>query len=164
MELHPALLAFHTRLDAAGVVAARHSDHLCVRLDLLCSVRVRYDGQRLRCEARVGLVSRGLATVATFGIAAGAVAGAALLGAALPIVVTAGTLGALAAGAETLRYLLTEATITRVTLLWELERAHSTQEGLFPADAGAAPLGALPPPAPELVPWPAGVQAPRHQG
>jgi hypothetical protein len=146
--LHPELLAFHARLDAAGIVAARHADHLCVRLALLCSVRIRYDGQRLSYEPRFGAVSRTLATHATFVAAAAAVGGLALTGAAVPIVVMGGTLGVLAVAYDAMRYLVTESAISRVTLLWGL--------GHPVAQSGAPSLvEALSPPGPELVPHPA---------
>jgi hypothetical protein len=147
--LHPELLAFHARLDAAGIVAARHADHLCVRLALLCSVRIRYDGQRLSYEPRFGAASRTLATHTAVGVAAAAVGGLALTGAAVPIVVTAGTLGVLAVAYDAMRYLVTESAITRATLLWGLEH---------PVDRSVAPppmVEVLSPAGPELVPHPA---------
>jgi hypothetical protein len=133
MMLHPELLAFHGRLEAAGLVAARHADHLCVRLALLCSVRVRYDGERLTYEHRFGGVTRAVATASTFGIATAAVAGLALTGAALPVILTAGSLGVLAVVYDAMRYIVTEGAVTRATLLWQ--SFHSS---------GAAPTPALP--------------------
>jgi hypothetical protein len=131
--LHPELARFQRRLEAGGTVVAVHADHLCVRLPLLVSLRVRYDGERLAFDPRFGAVSRGTATIAIFGVMNAAVVGAALGGVALPVVVAVGTIGVLAAAYEGLRYIVTESAITRVTLLWSSR-----------ADApGAPPLAAL---------------------
>lgn len=147
--LHPELLAFQARLEAAGFVAVRHADHVCVRLALLCSVRVRYDGARLTFEPRVGAASRTAVSVSTFGIAVAAVTGLVGTAAALPFVVAAGTLSALGVGWDALRYVLTEGAITRATLLWALAHPAGAPVVAFPAPANPPAPGALPPPSPE---------------
>src|SRR3954468_5632881 len=145
--LHPELLAFQARLEAGGLVVARHADHICVRLPLLCSVRVRYDGERIVYEPRIGAVSRTAATVSTFGIATAAVVGFAATAAALPTVVTVGTLGVLAVGYDVLRYLVIEGAMNRATLLWELRPGARTATETMPSSHGR---DALPSPNVEL--------------
>lgn len=118
MPLHPDLVGFGRRLEAAGIVAAVHSDHLCVRLPLLASVRVRYDGARLSFDPRFGAASRTVAVVSTFGSVSALVVGMTLAGIALPALVAAGSLGALASAYDVMRFIVTESAITRVTMLW----------------------------------------------
>jgi hypothetical protein len=116
--LHPELVNFQRRLDAAGVVVAVHSDHLCVRLTLLASVRVRYDGTRLTFEPRSGAASRAAATVVTLFAGTGGVIGLIVTGAALPMTIGVGILGVLGSAFDVMRYVVTESAITRVTMLW----------------------------------------------
>ena len=118
MTLHPELVEFQRRLEAVGVVAAVHSDHVCVRLPLLTSVRVRYDGARLAFEPRFGAATRGLATMSTFFAATAGVCALVFNGFALPYVVGIGVLGTLGAVFDAMRYVVTESAVTRVALLW----------------------------------------------
>ena len=156
MSLHPALVTFQRRLEAVGVVATPHGDHLCVRLPLLCAVRVRYDGARLTCEPRFATTSRNRATTVTGGGLGAAAAAFALLPAAAPLGLAAGALGALVVGYDLLGYVVTESAITRISLLWD--RAHAGESpsaeaiargtGTAPLHAPATAAGALPPPTP----------------
>ena len=55
----PETAALRAELERLGVVVAPHSDHLCVRLPLFASVRVRIDEQgRLDCEPMFGPLPR----------------------------------------------------------------------------------------------------------
>ena len=116
--LHPDLLGFERRLAAVGMVTAVHSDHLCVRLPLLASVRVRYDGARLSFDPRFGAASRTLAVVSTLISVSALVAGMTVAGIALPALVAVGAIGALAIAYDVMRFVVTESAITRVTMLW----------------------------------------------
>jgi hypothetical protein len=138
MALHPELLGFQRRLESSGMVVAAHGDHLCVRLPLLISLRVRYDGERLSFDPRFGAASRGTATVATFGVMNAAVVGAALSGVALPLVVAVGSIGAMAAAYEGLRYIVTESAITRVALLWAARSGPAASASPGALGSGAA--------------------------
>jgi hypothetical protein len=143
MALHPELVRFQHRLEGAGTVVAAHGDHLCVRLPLLISLRVRYDGERLAFDPRFGAASRTIATMATLGAVNVAVVGSVVAGLALPTLVGVCTVGVLAAVYETLRYVVTESAITRVALLW------GTRAG---AEAAASPLVGAGPAQPVRVP------------
>lgn len=139
VALHPELTGFATRLEAAGIVAAVHADHLCVRLPLLASVRVRYDGARLAFEPRFGAVSRTVATMSTLGSVSALLVGMTLSGIAVPALVAVGGLGALAGAYDVMRFVVTESAITRVTMLWAGTRERSTaQLGAGPATPLAA--------------------------
>lgn len=118
MALSPELTRFASRLEAAGIVTAAHADHLCVRLPLLASVRVRYDGARLSLEPRFGAVSRTVATMSTLGSVSALLVGMTLSGIAVPALVAIGGLGALAGAYDVMRFVVTENAITRVTMLW----------------------------------------------
>jgi hypothetical protein len=149
MALHPELARFQRRLEANGTVVAVHADHLCVRLPLLVSLRVRYDGERLAFDPRFGAMSRTAATVATFGAANAAVVGTLVAGVALPTLVAVCTIGVLATAYEALRYVVTESAVTRVVLLWgtRTEPAAPGAIGSGPAtpvrvDAAADPVHA----------------------
>ena len=139
-SLHPELLRFGRELEAVGVVAAVHADHLCVRLPLLASVRVRYDGERLSLEPRFGAVSRGVAVFGSFGTVTALIVGLTATGTALPALVAVGAVGTLAAAYDVMRFVVTEGAITRVTTLWALPR--DTGERDLLSSGAAAPLDA----------------------
>lgn len=155
MVLHPELVAFQGRLEEIGEVAALHSDHLCVRLPLLCAVRVRYDGSRLRCEPRFGATSRTAATAMSFAAAAAAVGGLLLADVAMPALITGGLLVVLATAYNVMRYVISEAAVTRVSLLWgtrltiaasaAVDRTHGQTRPLAPGDAPSALAAQTPP-------------------
>jgi hypothetical protein len=132
--LHPELLDFQRRLDAAGVVVAVHSDHLCVRLTLLASVRVRYDGTRLAFEPRFGAVPRATATASTFFAGTAGIIALIVTGAALPMTIGVGVLGVLGSAFDVMRYVVTESAITRVTMLWA-----TRSEASIPGILGSGP-------------------------
>src|ERR671932_2022184 len=54
----PDLAALRTELERLGLVVAPHGDHICVRLPMFTSVRVRSEGGRLRCEPLFGPLPR----------------------------------------------------------------------------------------------------------
>jgi hypothetical protein len=144
MPLHPELVSFQRRLEASGTVVAVHADHLCVRLPLLVSLRVRYDGQRLAFDPRFGAVSRMTGTMTTFSVVNVAVVGSAFAGIALPAVVAVCTVGVLAAAYEGLRYIVTESAITRVALLWGARADPSAALGSGPGQPFRTPAAADP--------------------
>ena len=135
MTLHPELVAFQRRLEAVGVVAAVHSDHVCVRLPLLTSVRVRYDGARLAFDSRFGAASSTVSTASSLLGATAAVAALIFISAPLPYVVGIGVLGTLGAVFDAMRYVVTESAVTRVALLWSA----FTGTAAAPGALGAGP-------------------------
>ena len=117
-SLHPELLRLGRQLESVGIVAAVHADHLCVRLPLLSSVRVRYDGERLSFDPRFGVLSRTKAVVGALGSVSALIVAITVSGTAVPVLVAAGSLGALAAAYDVMRFIVTESAIVRVTTLW----------------------------------------------
>jgi hypothetical protein len=145
--LHPELLRFGRQLEAVGMVATVHADHLCVRLPLLASVRVRYDGARLTLEPRFGAASRTMATLSTFGSVSALIVGMTAAGIAVPALVAVGSLGALAGIYDVIRFVVTDGAITRVTTLWSLPSAPASRDVLTSGPA---------------VPLETGVREPTH--
>lgn len=144
MTLHPELVSFERRLQEAGVVAALHADHVCVRLPLLTSVRVRYDGARLTFDPRFGASSRTASTATAFVAASSVIVGMAVVGTDLPVLMAAGTISVLASAYDVMRYIVTESAISRVMLLWSGRHSAETVVAIgsgparpVRADAGA---------------------------
>jgi hypothetical protein len=139
--LHPELLSFGRRLEAVGIVAAVHADHLCVRLPLLASVRVRYDGQRLTLEPRFGVLSRTVSVLSTFGSLIALLAGMVAVEIAVPVLVMVGSLGACAVVYDGMRFIVTEGAVTRVTTLWALAGEPAAHDAL--GSGPAVPLASV---------------------
>ena len=159
MQLDPALAALRDELERLGFVAVPHSDHLCVRLPLLASVRVSVAGGALRLEPLFGPVRRSRAlVVGALGAPAAVAAVFAVVGLA-PV-----SLAALAGAAAYLlsdayRLILTEGCVTRLQLLWTTRGATARPEPALGAGAAAAQLRA---PSSDDSPAPAGRAASRR--
>jgi hypothetical protein len=158
----PEIVALRTELEQLGLVVAPHSDHLCVRLPLFASVRVRLDGAgRLRCEPMFGPLARSRAvmlnTMATALVAGGFFyeTGASALA------LTVAFLGLLSAAGTVCRFVLTESCVTRVQLLWaaRLRGRRDLLSELQPA--ALPPLRAVEVPTPDLTPVITPLRGPR---
>ena len=117
MALHPTLAALQHRLEQLGTVAVATSDYLEIRLPLFCTVRVRHDGNRLVLKPYFGATKRGQSTLLTTALVAIGIPAIFLTAGATPFTFA---LAFLALGSriyEATRYVLTEASITRVQLL-----------------------------------------------
>ena len=115
----PEIAALRGDLERLGVVVAPHRDHLCVRLPLFASVRVRVDGQgRLDCEPMFGPLPRTRALLLST-TALTAVAGSLFyFTGASPAALTVAFVGIMSGIGSVCRFVLTESCITRVQLLW----------------------------------------------
>ncbi len=107
----------------SGHVVVPHGDHICVRLPLLASVHVRYEGGGLRFRAKFGIMERSRALLSTFAIGTTAVMVAAATDASTSAVVAVSAGAVLAALYDTCRFVLTENCITRLQVLWASGRA-----------------------------------------
>src|SRR5688500_14357604 len=56
--LTPELATLGAELERLGHVVVPHGDHICVRLPLLASVRIRLEGGRLRFVPQFGFIGR----------------------------------------------------------------------------------------------------------
>jgi len=113
----PEISALRTELEQLGVVVAPHRDHLCVRMPLFTSVRVRVDEEgRLACEAMFGPLRRMHAFLA--GTTALTIAAGAALYTHAPVAPLLAFLAVMSGVASVCGFVLTENCITRVQLLW----------------------------------------------
>jgi hypothetical protein len=140
----PDIAALGADLERLGVVVAPHRDHLCVRLPLFASVRVRADDQgRLSCQPMIGPLPRThaflVSTTALTVLAAVALYTHAPLGPLAAFLAVMSGVGSLC------RFVLTENCITRVQMLWAARQ--QAREALPPRHASAPALRAaeLPP-------------------
>jgi hypothetical protein len=149
----PDIAALRAELERLGNVVAPHSDHLCVRLPLFASVRVRVDDQgRLDCEPMFGPLPRTRALL--FGTTALTVIAGALLytTGASPLALTVAFAGIMSALGSVCGFVLTESCITRIQLLWTARiGARRDAPSALPHSSVPA-LRALEVPAPDLSP------------
>ena len=137
MVQDPEIAALRTELEQLGVVVAPHSDHLCVRLPLFASVRVRIDEEgRLDCEPMFGPLRRMHAflfsTTALTVAASAALYTHASVGPLLAFLAVMSGLGSVC------RFVLTENCVTRVQMLWAA-RERGRGRDLISALQGDAP-------------------------
>jgi hypothetical protein len=115
--MHPTLVELSGELDRLGYRVVSHGDHICVRLPLFTSVRVRFDGERFRFSSQFGPLGRSGGLLATSVVAAGAVGGVALAFGAAPVTLLAGFLGIVALAHDACRFVITEGALTRLQQL-----------------------------------------------
>jgi hypothetical protein len=119
MIRNPEIAALRTELEQLGVVVAPHRDHLCVRLPLFASVRVRVDEQgRLDCEPMFGPLPRTAALLFTTTLLTAAAVGLLYFTGASPLALGAVFLSIMSGIGSALRFVLTENCITRIQMLW----------------------------------------------
>jgi hypothetical protein len=115
----PEVAALRSELERLGIVVAPHSDHLCVRLPLFASVRVRVDEQgRLDCEPMFGMLSRTRALLVSTTVLTALGGGLLYTTGASPLALTVAFAGIMSAFGSVCRFVLTENCITRIQLLW----------------------------------------------
>lgn len=125
-QLHPSLVELSGELDRLGYKVVPHGDHLCVRLPLFSSVRIRFDGERYRFTPQFGPFGRSGGLLVTSAVAASAVGGLALaVGAAAPTLI-AGFLGVVALAHDACRFVITEGALTRLQQTVAISRALPT--------------------------------------
>ncbi len=112
--LDPALLTLRTELEHLDYVVVPHGDHICVRLPLISSVRIRHNGDRFRFTPQFGPFKRSGGLLFTSGISAAAVAGAAFTVGLAPLTLVVGFLGVMALAHDACRFVITEGCLTRL--------------------------------------------------
>ena len=121
--MHPTLTDLSEELDRLGYKVVSHGDHICVRLPLFSSVRVRLSDERFRFSAQFGPFGRTGGLLLTSGVSAVVVGGVALAFGAAPVTLIAGFLGVVALAHDACRFVITEGALTR---LQQLVAASST--------------------------------------
>src|SRR5918998_1284302 len=115
----PEIAALRTDLERLGAVVAPHRDHLCVRLPLFASVRVRVDGEgRLDCQPMFGPLPRSRAVLASTTLLTVGAGGLLYATGASPLALTVAFVAVMSALGSICRFVVTESCITRVQLLW----------------------------------------------
>jgi hypothetical protein len=112
--LDPALLTLRSELEHLDYVVVPHGDHICVRLPLISSVRIRHDGETFRFTPQFGPFRRSGGFLFTSGVSAAAVAGAAFTVGLAPLTLVVGFLGVMALAHDACRFIITEGCLTRL--------------------------------------------------
>jgi hypothetical protein len=106
-----------TELERLDYVVVDHGDHICVRLPLVSSVRIRHTEGRYRFVPQFGPFRRSGALLLTSGVSATAFGAAALMFGAAPLTLLVGFLGVIALAHDACRFVLTEGCLTRLQQL-----------------------------------------------
>lgn len=104
-------------LERLDYVVVPHGDHICVRLPLLSSVRIRHSEGRFRFVPQFGPFRRSGGLLVTSSISVAAVGAAALAFGAAPLTIVIGFLGVVALAHDACRFVLTEGCLTRLQQL-----------------------------------------------
>jgi len=112
--LDPALIVLRSRLEQLDYVVVPHGDHICVRLPLISSVRIRHNGNRFRFTPQFGPFRRSGGLLFTSGVSAVAVTGAALAVGLAPLTLIVGFLGVIGLAHDACRFVITEGCLTRL--------------------------------------------------
>jgi hypothetical protein len=149
----PEIAALRTELEQLGIVVAPHSDHLCVRLPLFASVRVRVDDQgRLDCEPMFGPLPRTRAMLVSTTALTAIAGGLLYTTGASPLALTVAFAGIMSALGSVCAFVLTESCITRVQLLWAARRGGRGDVRSALPPAMTSTLRGLEVPTPDLSP------------
>lgn len=115
--LDPALLTLRSELERLDYVVVPHGDHICVRLPLISSVRIRHNGDRFRFTPQFGPFPRTGGLLFTSAVSAAAVAGSAFAFGLEPATLVVGFLGVIALAHDACRFIVTEGCLTRLQQL-----------------------------------------------
>lgn len=112
--LDESLLTLRAELEHLDYVVVPHGDHICVRLPLISSVRIRHNGARFRFTAQFGPFRRSGGLLFTSGVSAAAFAGTAFAVGLAPLTLVVGFLGVIALAHDACRFVITEGCLTRL--------------------------------------------------
>jgi hypothetical protein len=112
--IDPALLTLRSQLEQLDYVVVPHGDHICVRLPLISSVRIRHAEDRFRFTPQFGPFRRSGGLLFTSGVSVAAVAGAAFAVGLAPVTLVVGFLGVMALAHDACRFVVTEGCLTRL--------------------------------------------------
>jgi hypothetical protein len=119
----PEISSLRADLERLGNVVAPHRDHLCVRLPLFASVRVRIDDQgRLDCEPMFGPLNRTHAVQLSTTLLTLTTGALFYFTGASPLALFVGLLGIMSGLASVWRFILTENCVTRIQMLWAMRK------------------------------------------
>ena len=124
-------------LEELDYVVVQHGDHICVRLPLISSVRIRHTGGRFRFVPQFGPFRRSGGLFFTSGVSAAVVGATAFAVGAAPLTLLVGFLGVVALAHDACRFVLTEGCLTRLQQL-------IASSGALRSTRGVAALGGAP--------------------
>jgi len=124
--LDSALFTLREELEHLDYVVVPHGDHICVRLPLISSVRIRHNGDRFRFTPQFGPFRRSGGLLFTSGVSAAAVAGAAFTVGLAPLTLVVGFLGVIALAHDACRFVITEGCLTRLQQIISTTVGHHT--------------------------------------
>jgi hypothetical protein len=149
----PEIAALRDDLERLGIVVAPHRDHLCVRLPLFASVRVRVDEQgRLDCEPMFGPLSRTRAVLFSTTLLTATALGLFYFTGVSPLSVGAAFLSIMSGLGSVWRFVLTENCITRVQLIWAARMSGRSDVISVPPHRSIPALRPVEVPPPDLTP------------
>lgn len=117
-------------LERLDYVVVPHGDHICVRLALISSVRIRHTEGRFRFVPQFGPFRRSGGLLFTSVISAAAVATAAFALGPAPLTLLVGFLGVVALAHDACRFVITEGCLTRLQQLIASSGALSSRSRL----------------------------------
>ena len=109
-----ALAPIEHRLRQLGYVVVPHGADLCVRLPLLCSVRLRRESGRIRFIPKFGPFGRSAGVLVTAGVSTAIVTSTALTLAFAPATFAVAFAGMAALIVDACRFIVTEGCLTRL--------------------------------------------------
>ena len=115
--LDPNLVTLRAELEQLDYVVVQHGDHICVRLPLISSVRIRHTDGRFRFVPQFGPFRRSGGLLLTSGVSAAVVGASAFVLGAAPLTLLVGFLGVVALAHDACRFVLTEGCLTRLQQL-----------------------------------------------
>ncbi|HJQ09519.1 MAG TPA: hypothetical protein VJ840_00680 [Gemmatimonadaceae bacterium] len=117
-SLDPELAGLSNDLKRLDYVVVHHGDYICVRLPLICSVRIHHSHEgNFHFVPQVGPFTRSKGLFVTSGISAAVVAAAATTIGLAPLTFVLGFLGIVALGHDACRFAVTEGCLTRLQQL-----------------------------------------------
>lgn len=130
-------------LERLDYIVVPHGDHICVRLPLISSVRIRHTEGRFRFVPQFGPFRRSGGLLFTSGISASAVGVAAFALGATPLTLLVGFLGVVALAHDTCRFVITEGCLTRLQQLIASSGALSSRSRLPGSGALTSHIAAI---------------------
>jgi hypothetical protein len=115
--LDPALTELSGELDRLGYKVVSHGDHLCVRLPLFASVRIRHSEGRFRFSSQFGPFGRTGGLMFTSVVTAAIVGGIAVATGVSALTILVGFVGVVALAHDACRFVITEGALTRLQQL-----------------------------------------------
>jgi hypothetical protein len=112
--LDPSLTQLNEDLLRLGYKVVPHGDHLCVRLPLFASVRVRHEDGRFRFLPQFGPFGRSGGLLITSIVSAAAVGGVAVAAGMSALTILVGFIGVIALAHDACRFVITEGALTRL--------------------------------------------------